>query len=164
MFIVGPVRSVHIYLPRQFRYNFKDASVRMDSMWYKFCVCTFTLCDYIKSLCHLCMPGGNVLMTYCIWVCVIRDLDVCVFAWMLFFMKVVHVYISMWGCEFLCVCMCMNARVTEHPYDKWLPGWLKRTLSLHNEHRRSISHCLWGTPGASAAKVPVISRISTNVD
>lgn len=57
-----------------------------------------------------------------------------------------------------------HMRVARRPYDKWLPGWLKRTLSLHNEHRRSISHCLWGKPGTSAAKLSVIPRNSTNVD
>lgn len=70
------------------------------------------------------------------------------------------------------VCVCARGSVHErrhmcvarHPYDKWLPGWLKRTLSLHNEHRRSIRHCLWGKPGTSAAKVSVIPRNSTNVD
>lgn len=57
-----------------------------------------------------------------------------------------------------------HMRVARRPYDKWLPGWLKRTLSLHNEHRRSISHCLWGKPGTSVAKLSVIPRNSTNVD
>lgn len=63
-----------------------------------------------------------------------------------------------------CASECEHVCVARRPYDKWLPGWLKRTLSLRNEHRRSISHCLWGTSGASAAKVPVIFPIPTDVD
>lgn len=120
------------------------------------CICTCIHCDHTGPVFLVCKLGVDNPPTcdevpQCLHNCHVLYMKACL-------------YVSVHGSLCVHVHVLMHACVVECPYDKWLPGWLKRTLSLHNEHRRSISHCLWGTPGASAAKVPVISRISTNVD
>lgn len=160
MSVLGFVRSVHTSSQAVL---YCWLVLVCECVWqcvYIFCICIFMLCDHTRPLCLLWV---DVSWWPTVCVCVLEHpdvyLDVCFSTW-----RFVHVCISVQECEFLYVCTCVHAHVAERPYDKWLPGWLKRTLSLHNEHRRSISHCLWGMPGPSAAKVPVISRISTNVD
>lgn len=88
--------------------------------------------------------------------------SVCILPCALLSVTVLQRVLFVWACS--SVRDRRHMRVARRPYDKWLPGWLKRTLSLHNEHRRSISHCLWGKPGTSAAKLSVIPQNSTNVD